>query len=103
MKISDKGGLIQYKLVDEISLNFPEKFIIGKHAKIMFKDRESPYYFVSSRGQKIKNITKIEQKRLLLFTFLVSFFIAFPTQRLIYTIIMSFCLVFGSFLNKIIH
>ena len=27
-----------------------------------------------SRGQKIKNITKIEQKRAFLFTFLVSFF-----------------------------
>ena len=43
----------------------------------------SPCYFLSSRGQKIKNITKIEQMRLFLFTFLVSFFMAFPVQNLI--------------------
>ena len=27
----------------------------------MFKNRGSPCYFLSSRGKKIKNITKIEQ------------------------------------------
>ena len=47
------------KLVHEISSNFPEFFI----KKIKFKNRGSPCYFLSSRGQKIKNITKIEQKR----------------------------------------
>ena len=78
--------MIQKKLVDEISLNFPELFIKGKYVKIRFKNRESPCYFLSSRGQKIKNITKIEQKRLLLFTFLVSFFMAFLAQKLIYII-----------------
>ena len=52
--------MIQWKLVDEISLNFPELFIKGKYVKIKFKNRESPCYFLSSRGQKIKNITKIE-------------------------------------------
>ena len=31
----------------------------------------SPWYFLSPRGLKIKNIIKIEQKRLFLFTFLV--------------------------------
>ena len=41
---------------------------------------------LSSRGQKIKNITKIGQKRLFLFTFLISFLMAFLTQRLIHTI-----------------
>ena len=35
--------------------------------------------------KKIKNITKMEQKRLLLLTFLVSFFMAFLAQKLIYT------------------
>ena len=32
----------------------------------------SPYYFLSSRGQKIKNITKIEQKRLF-FVYILGF------------------------------
>ena len=42
--------------------------------------------FLSVKGQKIKYITKIEQKKLFLFTFLVSFFMTFHTQKLIYTI-----------------
>ena len=46
--------MIQKKLVDEISLNFPELFIKGKYVKIKFKNRDSPCYFLS---QKIKNIT----------------------------------------------
>ena len=75
-------------------------FIIGKYVKIMFKNRGSPCYFLSSRGQKIKNITKIEQKRLLLFTFLVSFFMAFLAQKLIYTINIWFNFVFRSFFEQ---
>ena len=55
------------KIWDEISLNFPEMLIIGKYVKIMFKNRDSPYYFLGSRGQKIKNITQFEQKRLFFF------------------------------------
>ena len=47
-----------------MSLNFPELFIKGKYLKIRFKNRGTPCYFQSSRGQKISNITKIEQKRL---------------------------------------
>ena len=74
------------KIFDEIPLNFPEFFIIGKYVKTRFKNRESPCYFLSSSGLKIKNITKIEQMRLFLFTFLVSFFIGFLIQKLIYTI-----------------
>ena len=31
--------MIQQKLVDEISLNFPELFVIGKYVKISFKNR----------------------------------------------------------------
>ena len=46
------------KVVDEISLNFAELFVV--------------HY---------SNITKIEQKRLLLSTFLVSFFMAFLAQN----------------------
>ena len=75
--------MIQKKLVQEISLNFPELFAIGKYTKIRFKSRGSPCYFLSSRAQRIKNITKIKQKRLFLFTFLVSFFMAFALQKLI--------------------
>ena len=48
------------ELVDEISLNFPEFFIIWKYLKIRFKNWGSPCCFLSSRGQKIENITKIE-------------------------------------------
>ena len=69
-----------------MSLNFPELFIKGKYVKIRFKNRRSSCYFLSSKGQKIKNITKIEQKMLFLFIFLVSFFMAFLAQKLIYTI-----------------
>ena len=71
------------KLVDEISLNFPELFIIGKYVKIRLKNRFWPCYYLSSRGQRIKYITKYEQKRLFLFTFLASFFMAFLGQKLI--------------------
>ena len=60
--------------------------------------------FLGSRGQKIKNIKNIEQKRLFLFVFLVSFFMAFLAQKLIYTINTSFNFVLGSFfLNKIVR
>ena len=40
--------MIQEKLDDEISLNFPELFVIGKYVKIKFKSKGSPYYFLSS-------------------------------------------------------
>ena len=73
--------MIQWKLVDEISENFPELFITRKYVKIRCKNRGSPCYFLSSRSQKIKNITKIEQKRLFLLTFLVSFFIGVSRSK----------------------
>ena len=40
--LSAYGGKIQQKLVDEISLNFPELVIIGKYVKISFKNKGSP-------------------------------------------------------------
>ena len=84
-----------------ISVNFPELSIIGKHVKIRLKNRGSPCYFLSSRGQKIKNITKIKQKRLFLFNFLVSSFMAFLLQKLIYAITIWFNFVFfGSFFEQ---
>ena len=33
--------------------NFPPLFNIGKYVKIKFKYKGLPYYFLSSRGQKI--------------------------------------------------
>ena len=48
--------------------------IIKKYVKIRLLKSGLPCYFLSSRGREIKNIRKIEQKRLFLFTFLVSFF-----------------------------
>ena len=44
--------------VDEISLIFPELFIIGKYVKNRFKRRGSPCYFLSTRAQKIKKYYK---------------------------------------------
>ena len=49
------------KLVDEISLNFPNLVVIRKYVKIKFKNTGSPCCFLSSRDQKIKNVAKIEQ------------------------------------------
>ena len=72
-------------------------FIIGEHVKIRFKNRGSPCYFLSSRGQNIKNILKIGQKRLFLFTFFDSFFMAFLARKLIYTINIWFNFALGSF------
>ena len=65
--------MIQQKPVDEISLNFSELLIIAKYVKIRFKNREFSCSFLTSGDQKIKNILKIEQKRLFLFIFLPSF------------------------------
>ena len=61
-------------------------FIKEKYFNIRFKNMASPCYFLSSRGQKINNVAKIEQKRLFLFRFLVSFFMAFLAQKLIYSV-----------------
>ena len=58
-------------------------FTIRRYVKIRFKNRGPPCYFLSSRSQKIKIITKIEQTILFLFTFLVSFFMAPMSQKLI--------------------
>ena len=44
-------------------------FIIRKYVKVRFENRGSPCYFLSSRGQNITNITKVEQIRLFLFAF----------------------------------
>ena len=71
-----------------------------KIQKIKFENRGLPCYFVRPRSQKIKNIIKIERKRLLLFTFLVSFFKSLLAQKFIYTINIWFNFVFGSFFEQ---
>ena len=45
-------------------------------------------------------MTKIEQKGLFLFAFLIPFFMALLAQKLIYTINISFKFVFGSFYEQ---
>ena len=45
--------MIQEKLVDEISLNFPELFIIEKYVKIRFKNRGPPCYFLEVKRSKV--------------------------------------------------
>ena len=77
--------MVQYTLVNEIFKNFPGLSIIGEYVKIKVKKTQSPNYFLSSRGQKIKNITNIQQKFFLL-TFLILFFMAFLILRVILTI-----------------
>ena len=71
-----------------------------KYVKIRFKNMGSPCYFLSSRGQQIKNITKIKQKRLILFIFLVSFLMPFLMQKLIYTINIWFNFVLAHFFEQ---
>ena len=83
-----------------LSMIFLKLFIIGKYLKIRFKNWGSPSYFLSSRVQKIKNITKIEHTGLFLFAFLVSFFMALLAQQLIYTINRLFNFVPGSFFEQ---
>ena len=75
-------------------------FIIEKYVKIRSKIRKSPCYFLRSRGQKIKNTTKIEQKILFLFAFLVSFFTVLLSQKLSHTINIWFNFKFGSFFEQ---
>ena len=53
-----------------------------------------------SRGQKIKHITKFEQKKLFFFTFLISFFTAFLAQKLTCTINLYLTLCFGSYFEQ---
>ena len=92
--------MIEKNLV-KISLNFSELFITEKYVKIRFNNMGSPCYFISSRGQKIKNTTKVERTRLFLFiTFLFSFFMAFLVQKLIYTINIRFDFVFSWFFEQ---
>ena len=56
--------------------------------------------FSESRGQEIKNITKIEHARLFLFTFFATFFMASLAQKLIDTINISLNFVPGSFFEQ---
>ena len=95
-----QNSLRRYDTIKTCQWNFFKFSRVVHYRKIcknQFKNRGLPCYFLSSRGQKIKNITKIEQKRQFLFTFLVSFFMEFLVQKLIYTINIWFKFVFDSF------
>ena len=97
--------LWRYDTIKTCRLNFFKVSLVVhymKTCKIRFKSRGFPYYCLSFRGQKIKSITKFEQKRLFFFTFLVSFFMVFLVQKQVYTINIWFNFVFGSFLDKIV-
>ena len=87
--------MIQQKLVDEISLNFHELFIIGKYIKISFKKRESPYFFWVLEVKIWKMLQYWTNE-----TFLVSFLKAVLAQKLIYTINIWSNFVFGSFFEQ---
>ena len=50
------------KLADEISSNFPESLTVGKYLKMRFKNRGSPCYFLSSRGQRSKILQKLNKR-----------------------------------------
>ena len=67
---------------------------IGGHHALFWVLEVKRYY---------KNITKIKHKGLFLFTFLVSFFMTFLAQQLIYTINIWLTLCLAHFLSKIIH
>ena len=64
--------LRRYHTIKTCRWNFPELFITGKYIETRFKNQGSPCYVLSSRSQKIKNITNIEYTRLFWFTLLVS-------------------------------
>ena len=70
-------------------------FITEKYVKIKFKN-----YFLSSTGQKVKNITKIEHMRLFLFTFLVSFFCGVSRAKTDLRIKLMINFVLGSFFEQ---
>ena len=53
------------KLFNGISLNFPEFCIRETYVKTRFKNRDSPYYVLSSRGQKLNNNTNIKRNYVL--------------------------------------
>ena len=84
----------------KISLKFPEFFIIGNYVKTGLKTGGHHAIFRVLEVKRSKNITKIEQKILFLFTLLISFFMSFLVQKLIYKINILFNFVFGSFFEQ---
>ena len=57
--------MTQWKLLDEFFLSLPELFIIGKYAKIRFKNRGPPCYFLEVKRSKM--LQKVDQKRLFVY------------------------------------
>ena len=85
-------------------LNFLEVLIIGNFLKTRFKKRGSSCYFLSSIGQKIKNITKTEQQKLFLFCILGFIFCGVSRAKAdLHNKYNGFNLFLAHFLNKIIY
>ena len=71
-------------------------FVIGKYVKVRSKNRGSPCYFLSSRVQKIKNITQTEQK-ITVFVYILGFFF-YGVSDLLNKYMINF--VFDSFFEQ---
>ena len=78
--------MIQYKLVHDISLNFPELFIIGKIVKIRFKNRGHHAIFSILEINRSKILQKINKSDCFCLHSWLHFFMAFLAQKLIYTL-----------------
>ena len=61
--------------------SFSVYVLLAKERSSALTTGGSPCYFLSSRGQKIKEVAKIESTRLFLFTFLVSFLWGFSRKN----------------------
>ena len=75
-------ALRRYVTIKTCQLNFPELLILGKYVKIRFKNWWSPCYFLSSRGQEIKILHKLNMRDC--FVYILDFiFMALLAQKLI--------------------
>ena len=83
-------------LFHEISLSFPELFIIRKYVQIGFKNKGSPYFFLRSRGQKMKILQKLNKRDCFCLHSRFNFLWRF-SKNLIYKINIWFNFAFGSF------
>ena len=84
-------------------LSFPELFTIVKYVKMKgspcLKTRGHLAIFSVLEVKRSKMLQKLN-KETVLFTFFVLVFMAFPAQKLIYTIIIWFNFVFGLFFEQ---
>ena len=88
------------KVVDEISLTFPELFIIKKYVIIRFNTGDQPCNFLEVKRSTI--LQKLN-KRDCFCNILGLIFMALLAQKLIYTVNIYLTLCLAHFLNKIIY